>query len=320
MIRPVTLLPALVLAVAAVVALALTGTIPGQASPARAHVTAAVAPDADSPAGFYYGTDSWPIAINSPAPHREPDISGNPVYGGYIGMAGNWARWSGCGGNIAWSSQDSAAANTNYTTYGKGIGTGVYWFMGGPGVDPHYNGTTAEASSWGAAQAAKTLKAMGSLHVTYKIVWLDIELPGIRPALDNGWNNVYTSPCSGKIKTAGVAASVDRAEVDGYEAYLTAHSSYVPGVYSSPSIWNSIFGTGSASDISGTYEWTYTDGTSRLSNPPVKWCVLGTTTCARFFGGVSRSSQQAVMWQWSGGGGITNGIGDFDQIDTNTVK
>jgi hypothetical protein len=320
MIRPVTLLPALVLAVAAVVALALTGTIPGQASPARAHVTAAVAPDADSPAGFYYGTDSWPIAINSSPPYREPDIAGNPVYGGYIGMAGNWARWSGCGGNIAWSSQDSAAANTNYTTYGKGIGTGVYWFMGGPGVDPHYNGTTAEASSWGAAQAAKTLKAMGSLHVTYKIVWLDIELPGIRPALDNGWNNVYTSPCSGKIKTAGVAASVDRAEVDGYEAYLTAHSSYVPGVYSSPSIWNSIFGTGSASDISGTYEWTYTDGTSRLSNPPVKWCVLGTTTCARFFGGVSRSSQQAVMWQWSGGGGITNGIGDFDQIDTNTVR
>ena len=235
-------------------------------------------------------------------------------------MAGNWARWSGCGGNIAWSSADSAAANTNYTTYGKGIGTGVYWFMGGPGVDPHYNGTTSEASSWGAAQAAKTLRAMGSLHVTYKIVWLDIELPGIPPATDNGWTNVYTSPCSGRVKTVGVAAAVDRADVNGYEAYLTAHSSYVPGVYSSPSIWSSIFGTGSASSIPGTYEWTYTNGTSRLSKPPVKWCILGTTTCARFFGGVSRSSKQAVMWQWSGGGGITNGIGDFDQIDTNTVK
>ena len=164
---------------------------------------AAAAPAADSPAGFYYGTDSWPIAINSKPPYREPNIPGNPVYGGYIGMAGNWARWSGCGGNIAWSSADSAAANTNYSKYGKGIGTGVYWFMGGPGVDPHYNGTTSEASSWGAAQAAKTLKAMGSLKVTYKIVWLDIELPGIKPALDNGWNNVYTSPCSGRIKTAG---------------------------------------------------------------------------------------------------------------------
>ena len=318
--RRAALLTALALAAAVGTALALAA--PGaQATTASTSGTrAAATPDKDSPAGFYYGTDSWPIAINSPAPYREPDIVGNPVYGGYIGMAGNWARWSGCGGNIAWSSADSAAANTNYSRYGKGIGTGVYWFMGGPGVDPHYNGTAAEASSWGAAQAAKTLRALGGLHVTYKIVWLDIELPGIRPALDNGWNNVYTSPCSGKIRTAGVAAAVDRAEVNGYEAYLTAHSSYLPGVYSSPAIWNDIFGTGSASDISGTYEWTYTDGTSRLSKPPVKWCVLGTSTCARFFGGVSRSSKQAVMWQWSGGGGITNGIGDFDQIDTSTVK
>jgi hypothetical protein len=321
MLRPTRLLPVLALAAAVAVALPLALTASGShpASAAQTRLTAAT-PDADSPAGFYYGTDSWPIAINSSPPYREPVLSSRPVYGGYIGMAGNWARWSGCGGNIAWSSADSAAANTNYTTYGKGIGTGVYWFMGGPGVDPHYNGTTAEASSWGAAQAAKTLKAMGSLKVTYKIVWLDIELPGIKPALDNGWNNVYTTPCSGKIKKAGIAASVDRAEVNGYEAYLTAHSSYLPGVYSSPSIWGSIFGTGSASNISGTYEWTYTDATSKLSKPPVKWCVLGTTTCARFFGGVARSSKQAVMWQWSGGGGVTNGIGDFDQIDTNAVR
>jgi hypothetical protein len=35
---------------------------------------------------------------------------------------------------------------------------------------------------------------------------------------------------------------------------------------------------------------------------------------------VTRSSVHAVMWQWSGGGGITNGVGDFDQIDTNHVK
>jgi hypothetical protein len=78
-----------------------------------------------------------------------------------------------------------------------------------PGVDPHYNnGTTSEATSWGAAQAAKTLRAMGSLKVTYKIVWLDIELPGIKPALDNGWNNVYTSPCSGRIASRGVAPSL----------------------------------------------------------------------------------------------------------------
>ena len=164
--RPGFLVPALVLAAALALPLALTAGSPAQVT-SRADLTRVQAsPDADGPAGFYYGTDSWPIAINSPAPHREPDISGNPVYGGYTGMAGNWARWSGCGGNIAWSSADSAAANTNYHKYGKGIGTGVYWFMGGPGVDPHYNGTTAEASSWGAAQAAKTLKAMGSPTTT----------------------------------------------------------------------------------------------------------------------------------------------------------
>jgi hypothetical protein len=26
------------------------------------------------------------------------------------------------------------------------------------------------------------------------------------------------------------------------------------------------------------------------------------------------------MWQWSGGGGVSNGVGDFDQIDTSAVR
>jgi hypothetical protein len=26
------------------------------------------------------------------------------------------------------------------------------------------------------------------------------------------------------------------------------------------------------------------------------------------------------MWQWSGGGGISNGVGDFDQIDVSRMK
>jgi len=98
-------------------------------------------------------------------------------------MAGNWSRWSGCGGVLVWSAQDSAAANTNYHTYAKGVGTGVSWFMAGPGVDPHYDGTSAEASAWGAAQAAKTLRAIGGRNVTCKVVWMDIELPGNAPKL-----------------------------------------------------------------------------------------------------------------------------------------
>jgi hypothetical protein len=298
-----------------------TGQAPSQAGSGMGRAAAGQgaagtdAPAVGQPARFWSGTDSWPVAINSKPPYREPVLSGSQAYGGYLGMAGNWARWSGCGGNIAWSSADSAAANTNYHKYGQGIGTGVYWFMAGPGVDPHYNGTTREASAWGAAQAAQTLHAMASLNVTYKVVWLDIELPEIAPAPDNGWNSVYTSPCSGKVRTGHIAPAMDRADVNGYEAYLTAHSSYVPGVYSSPLIWNQIFGTGKDASIRDTYEWTYTDGTSKLSRSPAGWCIPGTTTCARFFGGVTRSSPRALIWQWSGGGGITNGVGDFDQIN-----
>jgi len=293
---------------------------PASAATANPAAAAALAlPAGDGPPGFWWGTDSLPVTVPGSAPYQMPYLGG--AYGGYIGMTGNWAYWLGCkGGFIAFSATDNAQAHTNYVTYHTGVGSGAYWFMGGPGVDPDYNGTTTEASAWGARQAARALSDIANGPFDYKVVWMDVELPGIAPAPDNGWNDVYTSPCSGKIMTRGVAASVDRAEVNGYEAYLTAHSSYVPGVYSSPSIWSSIFGTGSASSIPGTYEWTYTNGTSRLSPAPVKWCIVGTTTCARFFGGVSRSSPQAVMWQWSGGGGITNGIGDFDQIDTNTVK
>jgi hypothetical protein len=294
------------------------------ASPRPSSTTAgnarAVPPARNQPASYVYGTDSWPITINRGPPYRAPGITGAPVYGGYIGMAGNWARWSGCGGNLAWSSADSNAANTNYRTYHQGIGTGVYWFMAGPGVDPHYNGTAAEAAAWGRAQAAQTLRSMSGLGVTYPVVWLDIELPGIRPAPDNGWNAVYTSPCSGVVRVNSVPSALDRADVNGYEAYLSAHSSYTPGVYSSPLIWNSIFGTGSEAQIPTTDEWTYSDGTSRINPAPSGWCIPGTPTCAQFFGGVTSSSRYALMWQWSGGGGIGNGIGDFDQINTSRVR
>lgn len=302
-----------------------SGAKPGQTTQAAdAAPLSAARPDNPNAPGFWYGTDSATIPITTQPPYREPAVSGSPPYGGYIGMAGNWSRWSGCGGVLVWSSQDSRAANTNFNTYHKGIGTGVYWFMAGPGVDPHYNGTTSEASAWGAAQAAKTLRAIGGLNVTYKVVWMDIELPGnapnYTPAQDNGWNNVYTSTCSGRIKTPFIAASLDRADLNGYASYLTAHSSYTPGVYSSPLIWSSIFGTGSASSIPNINEWTYTDGTRNISPPPIGWCVPHTSTCAHFFGGVSQTSAHAVMWQWSGGGGLTNGVGDFDQINTNHVK
>jgi hypothetical protein len=293
---------------------------------ATAATTTNAAPSAlaaDSPSGFSYGTDSWPSNVELSNPYREPVLWG--PYGGYIGMAGNWARVEGCktGNMLAWSAVDSSKANTNYTKYHDGIGTGAYWYMGGPGVDPHYNGTTTEASNWGAAQAADALTAMKRSTITYPVVWADIELPGIEPALDNGWNSVYSSPCSEHVIHSTVPAAVDRAEFNGFANYITAHSTYKVGVYSSAPVWNSIFGTGSSGSIPNTYEWTYLPETSSVtfSTEPTGFCLHDSKTCAQFFGGQTSSSKYALMWQWSGGGGITNKYGtDFDQIDTARMK
>ncbi len=283
---------------------------------AMALASPALATTGNSP-GFWYGTDSNYIAITSKPPYREPAIGG--AYGGYIGMVGNWAAWQGCHGVVVWSKPDADDASTNYNTYHLGIGVGAYWFMAGPGVDPHYNGTTAEAQAWGEDQAAVALRdlAKESPKVTYPVVFLDVELPGDAPAYtpapDNGWNAVYTSPCSGVVKSSYVAPQVDRADFDGFADYLTSHSSYKAGVYSAPSIWSDIFG--SDGSITNTYEWTYNADTSSLAHHPYNWCLTGTSTCAQFFGGMTSSSKYALMWQWSGGGGTYNGYGDMDQID-----
>jgi hypothetical protein len=286
----------------------------------QAVTTAQAGPNGDGPTGFWYGTDSATVPVTSSAPYSMPYLGG--AYGGYIGMTGNWANLAGCHKIVVWSATNSAQANTNYTKYGKGIGTGVYWFMGGPGVDPHYNGTTSEAYAWGGQQAARTLYDISHVHVTYPVVFMDVEIPGnapnYTPAPDNGWNTVYTSACSGVVKQHHIPAAVDRADFNGFAAYITAHSSYKVGVYSAPSVWASIFGTGTASLVPNTYEWTYWPETSSLSNAPYGWGLNhGSGAYAQFFGGQTYNSKYALMWQWSGGGGIRNGVGDFDQIDAN---
>jgi len=291
---------------AAAMALMLAGAVIGPAS-ARA---------GDGPAGFWEGTDSWYMNVTGSGPYGEPVLGGD--YGGYMGMIGSWEWWLGCrGAFLAWSKLNSAQADGNFTAYGKGVGTGGYWFMGGPGVDPHYNGAAGEAYAWGARQAARALsdieRLTGNQRVIYPVLWMDVELPGIRPAPDNGWDSVYTSPCSGRVKQRYVRTALDRADFNGFWDYLSAHSSYQPGVYSAPEIWSRIFGTGAASRISNTDEWTYQPETSDLTQAPAGWCRKG--GCARFFGGITSASRHALMWQWSGGGGVRNGYGDFDQID-----
>jgi len=305
-----------------------TGRLAAVAALGAAAITAAAAAlgapwawAGDRPAGFWYGTDSRTVTVPGSAPYRMPVIGGS--YGGYIGMTGNWANLESCHKIVVWSAANAAQANTNRATYHLGVGTGVYWFMGGPGVDPRYNGTTAEAYAWGQVQAGRALADAAKRRVTYPVIWADIEIPGgpsnYTPAFDNGWNHVFTAPCSTVVKSSGIAASVDRADFNGFAAYVTAHSSYKVGVYSAPDIWASIFGTGSAASIPNTYEWTYKSFTSSLAHPPAGWCLTGSasSTCAHFFGGVTSGSKYALMWQWSGGGGSNNGVGDFDQIDGN---
>src|SRR5579875_660475 len=271
----------------------------------------------DAPAGFWYGTDSAYMSVAGSGPFQEPVIGGS--YGGYIGMIGSWEWWLGCPGRfLAWSRVNSIEADVNLARYRRGVGTGAYWFMGGPGVDPGYDGSLREAYAWGARQAARALsdiqKLPASEHVSYPVLWMDIELPQIPPASDNGWDSVYTSPCSGRVRQAYVPAAVDRADINGFWDYVSARSSYRPCVYSAPAIWTRIFGSGGAALIPGTYEWTYEPESAQVDRAPSGWCLKG-GGCAQFFGGQTSGSQHAVMWQFSGGGGVRNGYGDFDQID-----
>lgn len=319
--------PARVAGMAVVLGAAMAACSPAAAGPAvastastaSAQATATASTQASASDQFWSGTDSDYIAIPGSGPYREPVIGG--AYGGYVGMTGNWSSWRGCRGRVVGSAADGRDAYADYATYHKGIGVAAYWFMAGPGVDPHFNGTSKEAAAWGAAQAAATLHdlARQSVKVTYPVIFMDVEIPGNAPAYtpapDNGWNTVYTSACSGKVRAHGIAAQVDRADFNGFAGYLTTHSSYKAGVYSAPGVWASIFGTGKWASLTNTYEWTYTSATSSLSHAPSGWCVGGTKTCAQFFGGMTSASKYAVMWQWSGGGGVRNGYGDFDQID-----
>ena len=307
------------LAMAAAIGLVAASVAGAAAAPAAGAGAAALAAAAPG-TGFGYGSDSWPVYMPGNGPYQEPVIGNR--YNGYMGMAGNWARTEGCktGNFFAWSPVNAGQANTNYTKYGTGTGTGVYWYMGGPGVDPHWNGTTTEAYYWGKLQASWALAWIKGKFIPYPVLWADIEMPGIAPAPDNGWNTVYTSPCSGAVRHRGVPAVIDRSVLAGFTSFVTSHSTYKVGVYSAPTIWPQIFGTGQYAAITNMYEWTYWPETSHLSAAPTGWCLHGTSTCAQFFGGMTSSSKYALMWQWSGGGGVTNGVGDFDQIDLARMK
>lgn len=287
-----------------------------------ARSAAATAPDADTPANFWYGTDSRYPAVGGTAPYQEPDVGNGGNYGAYVGQIGGWPYWQGCVRDTPrWNAGNYAKANANHAL-GLGLGSTAYWMMAGPGLDPATPGrtpTATQAYAWGRAQAARVESDIVSNHYRFSIpvIFMDIEISGVPPAPDNGWNTVYAGPCGGRTVAAYIPAAIDREVFDGFADYVNQSTPYKSAVYSGDPMWRSIFGSGGSAQIPRTYEWTYLGATSSLATGPSGWCVRN--TCAQFFGGQTSSSPYALAWQWSGGGGVTNGYGDFDQFDGNRL-
>lgn len=269
----------------------------------------------DSPPGNFYGSDSnGPTAAAPPAGsalYQEP-ITGQGTYGGYVAEVGTWTNMTGCTHTRAVNSTDVADANSN-AGYLVGsnypTGTGLYWFMGGPGADSAYNPSSpsaTEAYAWGRQQAVAAVKAYTSSGPTVvdPIIFMDIEFPG--NGLYNEWNE-EVNICGSKTGATPIPYAIDRATFNGFHDYIANYSGgFVPGVYSSPSFWDMTFGTGAEGGIGGTYQWTFEDN-SGVTNPgPSDGCQAG-YDCAQWFGGVSTSHK--FVWQWA-----SNSSGDFDQF------
>ena len=83
----------------------------------------------------------------------------------------------------------------------------------------------------------------------------------------HGWNSRVRLGGSGRVGSTSSLWSLDRADLNGYAAYLTSHSSFKTGVYSAPDIWSSFF-TGRCVDplhLPWTYEPVPANVTRRLT-------------------------------------------------------
>jgi Protein of unknown function (DUF4232) len=269
-------------------------------------------PDGDKPAGFWYGSDS-----NAPVPtsssggsYLMPHSPTGGDYGGYIGELGAWNVWQGCTSGVNWNQTGYLDAQSNYTKYSEGVGAGVYWQMGGPGREPGgYSSSTTTATNWGTSQAERAVSDFQQA-VSFPYIFMDIE------AADAwGWNEGFSGPCSGTETAGSIPAATDRDTFNGFWDYIEEHSAYLPAVYEAGggggNSWNAIFT--SSETLSDTMEWTYVNETSSISTFPTSWSVDGVGPVWY----ASAPTKCEALWQWSGGNGQTNGVGDFDQIDGN---
>ena len=294
---------------------------PGDRALAIARGALAAAPDrleSQGPTGYYYGTDSAaPQACgNGNGPYTEPDGScgagTHGVYGEYMGEVGSFMNWQHCTtAGLAWEQANYNMATDNVVHFSTGLGAAAYWFAAGPGRDPHYNGTTAEAATWGREQAQQALADLGGKVFDFRYIFMDIENNGVPPD-DDGWNTVWNGPCGNTVKTGYIPANVDFATWVGFADYINNHSPYLAGVYSSGGdfygSWAGIFGN---ERLSNTAEWTFTNEQSQLDFPAG---FSGSHASAQWFSAEPAACD--LLWQWSGGNGVLNGYGDFDVAKT----
>jgi hypothetical protein len=260
--------------------------------------------------GFYYGTDSYaPTASGSAYPYSEPKTGG--MYGAYSAEIGTWTNWKGCTSGYALNQTDLNRANVDERDAAI-PGVSFYWFAAGPGADPDYNGTYAEAYDWGVKQAERVQsdyeqfedRGIRTETKYTPLMFMDIESQPFA-GYANGWNEIVNS-CGKITKSTVIPVNVDRATFNGFTDYLRDDTIFHPGVYSIPSFWTATFGTGSAGQIPNTDEWTPETDTPDVTPHPLDF-TQGSRS-AEWFGDVKAGNE--VAWQWTQTGG------DYDQWDT----
>jgi hypothetical protein len=282
-----------------------------------------IKPDGDTPPGFWYGSDSFaPIAPTDPQSDGLYEMPNSPTggsYGAYMGQVGTWSHWEGCPtGALQWVQQNFNDAESNWVN-GAGVGAAPVWMMAGPGREPNYSATnTTEAYDWGVAQAQRVVSTDLDDAFTFPYVFMDIEADtsesGYAGDDYNGWDNIWAGPCDNTLESGKPSGALERQTFNGFWNYIADNTTgFSPAVYNAggggSSSWDYIFG--SSETLANTAEWTFEPETPSLSEFPSDWSVDGQV--ADWF--ASAPSDCELAWQWSGGGGVLNGIGDFDQID-----
>ena len=280
----------------------------------RALATAEPAPAQSAGSDFYYGTDSSAPQACGKGPYTEPTGNCNGTagsYGEYIGEVGSFLNWKGCTtAGLAWNQSNYNMATDNVVDYSTGLGAAAYWFAAGPGRDPHYNGTASEAMAWGQEQAEQALNDMSGKVFDFRYVFMDIENNGTPPDED-GWNTVWNGACGDTVKASYIPANIDYATWQGFANYIDNHSPYLAGVYSAGGNWyGSWVGIFGSEQLASTAEWTFTNEQSQLNFP---FGFSGSHAKAQWFGRAPAACD--LLWQWSGGNGVLNSYGDFDQAE-----